>query len=131
MGIAASSAVDGEADAIVSIASTASTSVQPLPPADTGKGARMTAAETRSAMFSEGYCSGSAASRSASFGASARTLSASVLTTANPGHLRRHQGHELHVGVERQVGHVDDRASDMGGVNRRFCRHLAVGLQDA
>src|SRR5437016_2251736 len=99
MGIAARSAVDGEADAIVSMASTASTSVHPPPPADTGNGARMTPDATRSAMFSEGYCSESAASRCASVGASARTLSASVLTTANPGHLRRHQRHELHAGV--------------------------------
>src|SRR3954467_4051315 len=101
IGIAARSAVDGDADAIVSTASTASTSVQPLPPTGTGNGARITPPATRAAMFSAGYRAGSAAPRPASRGASSRVTSAIVLSTADPGHFGRHQRHELHVGIER------------------------------
>jgi hypothetical protein len=36
-----------------------------------------------------------------------------VSTAADIGHFGRHHGHELDIGVERQGGHVDNRAVDM------------------
>jgi hypothetical protein len=36
---------------------------------------------------------------------------ASALTAADERHLRRHHREELHVGLERQAGHVHDRSA--------------------
>ena len=35
------------------------------------------------------------------------------LSPADVGHVGRHDGHELHVGVEREVGHVEDGVGDV------------------
>src|SRR5256712_13814536 len=49
----------------------------------------------------------------------------------NERHLRRHHGHELNVGIEREAGHVQDRACDMLDVNSWLDLDIPVRLQDA
>ena len=46
-------------------------------------------------------------------------------------HLRRHHGHELDVGLERQAGHIGDPARDIVHVDAGFGLDLAAGLQTA
>jgi hypothetical protein len=53
------------------------------------------------------------------------------LPAADEGHLRRHDRHELDVGVERQARHVDHGARDVRDVHQRLDRDLAVGLRHA
>ena len=46
-------------------------------------------------------------------------------------HLGGHHGHEQHVGVERQAGHVDHGVGDAADVHHRFGGDRAVGLRHA
>src|SRR5258708_32501081 len=41
-------------------------------------------------------------------------------TTADERHLGRHDGHELHVGIERQVTHLQHRPADESHVTQRL-----------
>ncbi len=53
---------------------------------------------------------------------------------SSPSHKQyhvRHHCHQQRVGVERQAGHVDDRAADMVGIHARLDHHASVGLQHA
>ena len=43
-------------------------------------------------------------------------------------HLGRHDGHEQHVGIERQAGHVGDGVADGLRVHARLVLHRAIGL---
>jgi len=46
-------------------------------------------------------------------------------------HLGCHHGHELHVGFERQAGHVDDPTGDVLDIGARLDLAAAGGLQAA
>src|SRR3989449_3986539 len=48
----------------------------------------------------------------------------------NERHLRRHHSHELNVGVEREAGHVHDRARYVLKIDSRLDRDLTVRLRD-
>ena len=54
------------------------------------------------------------------FGASSGSAAADI------GHLGGHDGHELHVGVKGQLGHVQNRTCHMGHVHNRFDGDRAV-----
>src|SRR6185312_10522497 len=54
-----------------------------------------------------------------------------LLAAPDVRHLSGHHGHELHVGRERQAGHVDDGGGHVGDVHHRLGRELAVRLRHA
>ena len=54
-----------------------------------------------------------------------------ALAAPDERHLRRHDRHELDVGVQRQARHVDDRARDVLHVHARLDHEAAVGLRHA
>ena len=53
------------------------------------------------------------------------------LPPADEGHLRCHDRHEKHIGVERQACHINDGAADIIGIHAHFGHLRAVGLKDA
>src|SRR5882762_6782063 len=54
-----------------------------------------------------------------------------VSTAAYERHLGGHDGHELHVGIERQVRHVQHRRPDVVHVHQRLGPDLAIRLSNA
>ena len=44
-------------------------------------------------------------------------------------HFGRHHGHELNIGVERQGGHVDDRARDVLDAHAPLALDAAGGIE--
>ena len=44
------------------------------------------------------------------------------LSPTNERHLCGHDGHERHIGIQRQLGHIDDGVGNMIHVNRGFGR---------
>src|SRR5215470_7575181 len=46
-------------------------------------------------------------------------------------HLARHDGHELHIGFKRKVGHIEDGLAYVFQVETRFGHHRAVRLNDS
>jgi hypothetical protein len=54
-----------------------------------------------------------------------------LLPATDIGHSGGHHGHELDVGLEREVGHVEDRVGYMANVHSWLRQHSAVGLWDS
>jgi hypothetical protein len=52
----------------------------------------------------------------------------SSLPTPDKRHLTSHNGHELHVRIEWQIGHIKDRTCDVLYIHQRFDGNFAVGL---
>ncbi len=53
------------------------------------------------------------------------------LPSSDKRHFRRHNRHELDIGVKRQAGHVDDRIGDVIGIHPRLARNGSIGLGNA
>jgi len=54
-----------------------------------------------------------------------------ALAATDQGHVRGHQSHELHVGIQRKAGHVKNGICHVAEVHPGLGHNGAVGLQGA
>ena len=53
------------------------------------------------------------------------------LSTPDERHPRRHDGHELHVGIERQLGHLQHGPGDVFDIHHRLRHAFTIRLRHA
>src|SRR5439155_4226902 len=46
------------------------------------------------------------------------------------GHLRGHDGHELYIGIERKIRHIEDRLTDVFQIETSFGHDRSIRLND-
>ena len=49
---------------------------------------------------------------------------------ADERHLRSHDGHELYIGIERKIRHIEDRLTDVFQIETSFGHDRSIRLND-